>query len=396
MAKTSDRDNLRETAAAAASTLAVEEVRAAAEQRLDSLLAASRGIAAEVEVGDVAARVAVEARGLLCGRASSVEVWTPDGEGGFSVVRATGRRTRRSGRRAEADALAREATSARLPVQRRRGRSTRVVAPIARESELGGFIDIRCRDGAELGADEVGLVWILATHAAVALENARLHERIERQAITDDLTGLYNCRYFYERLRQEFRRSVRYRIPLSLLMLDLDDFKLLNDRHGRLIGDEVLCEISRVLLQEVRRDVDLAARYGGEEFAILLPNTPTVRAPAGGRRARKVVTRHGIDAGDGPSREASPAGARETPAAARVATARGADVARLVGERIRRYVESAAFASRPGGRPMRVTVSVGVATWPGDADDGEGLVAAADKALYLAKRLGKNRVESFR
>ena len=249
MAQTSDRDNLRETAAAAASTLAVEEVGAAVGQRLDSLLAASRGIAAEIEVGDVAARVAVEARGLLCGRASSVEVWIPDGEGGFSVVRATGRRTRRSGRRAEADALAREATSARLPVQRRRGRSSRVVAPIARESESGGFIDIRCRDGAELGADEIELVWILATQAAVALENARLHERIERQAITDDLTGLYNCRYFYERLRQEFRRSVRYRIPLSLLMLDLDDFKLVNDRYGRRVGDEVLCEIGRVLLQ---------------------------------------------------------------------------------------------------------------------------------------------------
>ena len=357
MAQTSDRDNSRETTAAAG-------------QRLDALLAASRGIAAELETGEVAARVAVEARGLLCGRASSVEVWTPDGEGGFTVVRATGRGTRRSGRRAEADALAREAASARLPVQRRRGRSSRVVAPIARESELGGFIDVRCRDGAELHADEIELVWILATQAAVALDNARLHEAIERQAITDGLTGLYNCRYFYERLRQEFKRSVRYGVPLSLLMLDLDDFKLVNERFGRHAGDEVLCNVGRVLLKEIRRDVDLAARYGGEEFAVLLPNTPTVGALAAGRR--------------------------ETQSAPRAAlTSRGGDVAGLVGERIRRCVEGTPLVSRPGARPAQVTVSVGVAMWPGDADDGEGLVAAADKALYLAKRLGKNRVESF-
>jgi diguanylate cyclase (GGDEF)-like protein len=234
-----------------------------------------------------------------------------------------------------------------------------VVAPIVRESEPSGFIDIRCRDGAAFGADEIELVWILATQAAVALENARLHEAIERQAITDDLTGLYNRRYFYERLRQEFRRSVRYRVPLSLLMLDLDDFRLVNDRCGRRVGDEVLGEVGRVLLKEIRRDVDLAARYGGEEFAVLLPNTPTASAPT--------ATDH-----------------------------RAADVAGLVGERIRRYVEGAPFAGRPEEPSLRVTVSVGVATWPGDADDGEGLLAAADKALYLAKRLGKNRVESFR
>jgi len=359
MAQTSDRDSLRETAAAAASALAVEGARAAAGQRLDALLAASRGIAAQIGVGEVAARVAIEARGLLGDRTSSVEVWTPDGEGGFTVVRATGRGTRRSGRQAAADALAREAVSACLPVQRRRGRSSRVVAPIARDSEPGGFIDIRCRDGSAFAADEIELVWILATQAAVALENARLHERIERQAITDDLTGLYNRRYFYERLRQEFKRSVRYRVPLSLLMLDLDDFRLVNDRCGRRVGDEVLGEVGRVLLKEIRRDVDLAARYGGEEFAVLLPNTPTASAPA-------------------------------------AADHRAADVAGLVGERIRRYVEGAPFAGRPGEPRLRVTVSLGVATWPGDADDAEGLVAAADKALYLAKRLGKNRVESFR
>ncbi len=123
-------------------------------------------------------------------------------------------------------------------------------------------------------ADEIALAGALAEQAAVAIERARLYKRVQEQAITDGLTGLFNHRYFYERLDQEVARARRYGTPVSLLMVDIDDFKAFNDRHGHLAGDAVLRQLAGVLRDELRQSLDLAARYGGEEFAIILPNTP--------------------------------------------------------------------------------------------------------------------------
>ncbi len=198
--------------------------------------------------------------------------------------------------------------------------------------------------------------------------------RIERQAITDGLTGLYNHRYFYGRLGQEFARARRYGLPLSLLMIDIDDFKRFNDRYGHPVGDLVLVEVGRILRTRLRRRVDLAARYGGEEFVVLLPNTLRDGAQVvGDRLLREVAALARSISGAPPP---------------------GEEDARTVGEHIR---VSIAAAELPGtrGDDAHVTVSVGVAALPGSAGTPGELVGNADKALYLAKRLGKNRVEVF-
>ena len=170
-------------------------------------------------------------------------------------------------------------------------------------------------------------------------------ERIERSAITDHLTGLFNRMYFDSRLRLEIRRARRFGQHLSLLLLDLDDFKSVNDLKGHPAGDAVLKEIGRLLVGRIR-DIDIGARYGGEEFATLLPETP----------------RSG---------------------------------AFVVAERIRREVERHFRKKGRFDRSVRVTLSGGLACFPEDAEDPESLIICADKALYKAKRAGKNAIAIY-
>ena len=181
----------------------------------------------------------------------------------------------------------------------------------------------------------------LASHAAIALENARLHQIVERQALVDGLTGIANRRHCEDSLTAEIARAERLGTPLTLVLADLDDFKSINDVHGHAVGDEVLREFAAVLRATVRES-DLPGRWGGEEFLLLLP---------------------GAD-GEG-----------------------GAHLA----DRVRTALTERTFLGREG-RPFTVTCSFGVAQHSEGGDERE-LFANADRALYRAKRRGKNCVE---
>jgi GAF domain-containing protein len=225
---------------------------------------------------------------------------------------------------------------------------------------------------------EVELAEALAEQAAVAIEHARLYRISEQRAITDGLTGLYNHRYFYERLGQEVARAERYGTPVSLLMVDIDDFKAFNDAFGHVAGDEVLRGVAGILNSALRRDIDIAARYGGEEFAIILPNTAIADA-ADPQLTMPVAPQVGADDGA--------VGLELAPG--------NNDGATSVAERVRERFERACVARALGQLGARLTVSVGVATYPGLSDNVEELVRNADAALYKAKRAGKNRVETY-
>ncbi len=182
----------------------------------------------------------------------------------------------------------------------------------------------------------------LVSHAVIALENARLHRIVERQALVDGLTGLANRRAVEEALRSELARAERFQGDLCFVLADLDSFKAVNDRHGHPMGDHVLREFAQTLVETVR-EIDLAGRWGGEEFALVLPGTDTASGVAVAERARRALELRGIHT--------------------------------------------------PGGTFVPVTASFGVAALPAVAAP-EELVAAADEALYRAKRAGKNRVAS--
>ena len=194
--------------------------------------------------------------------------------------------------------------------------------------------------------------------------------RAQQLAITDGLTGLYNHRHFYDHLAQEVARAQRYGLPLSLL-IDIDDFKAYNDVFGHRAGDELLRALAAVLLSQTRQQVDLVARYGGEEFAVILPSTGCEGGLRAGQRLRDAINGGDVEQ-----------------ARARADGSRGA--ARAVGERIRHSVETEDFGSAATA-PV-ITVSIGVASRQAQFDTLDGLVEAADRALYRAKQLGKNQV----
>jgi diguanylate cyclase (GGDEF)-like protein len=216
-----------------------------------------------------------------------------------------------------------------------------LAAPVVREDELLGLVTVVDPEGGAFGQGDVETLAGLAVQAGVAIENARLHRVVEQQAVTDALTGLANRRQFYEVLGREYERAQRFGHELGLILLDIDDFKLINDSLGHLAGDAVLHAIGQTV-QRLIREIDIAARYGGEEFAILLPQTGRNGAAQLAQRLRVAIAEREI---------------------------------RFAGNEIE-----------------GVTASFGVAAGPEEGQTQLDLIASADAALYEAKRGGKNDV----
>jgi diguanylate cyclase (GGDEF)-like protein len=333
-------------------------------RRLAALLETSRVLASSLDVRAVLGEVRREVAGLFDVPGDQVGLLQRRGEAFLPFTDGRSPAKDEEPPAPALDALQREAVTSLGPA----AAGSRLVVPFVSGGAAEGLLDLHT-DGDAVGADELELLQILASQAAAALANAALYRTLERQAITDGLTGLYNHRYFYERLNQEIARAQRYGLPLSLLMVDIDDFKHFNDRFGHPAGDLVLAEVGRILATQIRTGVDIASRYGGEEFTIVLPNTARDGAQVvGARLARQLSALPGAPPAHG-------------------------DGAVRVGESIRVSVSRATLPGVDDG--TRITVSVGVACFPGAAGGPGELVRNADKALYLAKRLGKNRVEVF-
>lgn len=212
---------------------------------------------------------------------------------------------------------------------------------LARDRLLGQLYVTEKSGGRPFTAEDEALLVNLARDASIAIENAHLLEQVQALAVTDGLTGLSNHRTFQEHLREEIERAERYHRVCALLMIDVDNFKNINDLHGHPVGDEVLKQIAGTLRKMVR-SIDLCARYGGEEFAVVLPETDQ----SGGR---------------------------------------------IVAERIRQAVEAIEFRT-PNGQALSLRVSIGLAAYPEKAASAKGLIERADVYLTDAKFLGKNCV----
>jgi len=204
---------------------------------------------------------------------------------------------------------------------------------------VAGVVSIG-RSGRPFTPEDRDLFTYLAGQAGVSMVNVDLHEAVARESVTDELTGLSNRRGFEDALALEFERARRFGTKLGIVLLDLDNFKQINDNYGHLQGDVVLREVARVL-RETAREIDYPVRYGGEEMAVLLPET-------------------------------------DVEGALRFA------------ERLRERIADLQIHRPHAPETLHVTTSCGVAAYPDVAVDGAGLVAAADAALYEAKRAGKN------
>jgi diguanylate cyclase (GGDEF)-like protein len=217
-----------------------------------------------------------------------------------------------------------------------------MVVPLAMHGRTLGTLNLASATSHAFTAADFDILQRCGQLAAVAVENRNLYRHTLEQSLIDPLTGIYNHRHFKRLLGVEISRAHRYSRILALIMIDVDNFKKVNDTLGHPIGDRVLCGICRILAAGLRSS-DVLARYGGEEFAVILQETDR-------------------------------------------------DSARGVAEKLCRDVaEKASFPDGRGGQ-VRATVSMGVAFFPLDAGNGDDLVYRADQALYRAKTSGKNRV----
>jgi diguanylate cyclase (GGDEF)-like protein len=213
--------------------------------------------------------------------------------------------------------------------------------PIRTNAALTGMLGFAGKAAARLTGDSEAFLQTVAHQAKIVMENSRLFDKVKSLSIRDSLTGLYNHRHTMEQVANEFGRVGRYEGGVSLLMVDIDHFKRINDQLGHPAGDLILRDLARIL-KDTLRVVDSVGRYGGEEFVCILPHTNHEEALRTAERIRATIADH---------------------------------------------------VFRAGQQQSRVTVSIGVATYPSArVDSPGGLLREADKALYRAKEAGRNRV----
>lgn len=216
-----------------------------------------------------------------------------------------------------------------------------IVAPLITKGQVLGAISLESTKAEAFNENDLSLLVSFAATATAAIQNARLHAEVQKLAITDGLTGLYNRRGLFELGQREVERARRYKRPLVAIMLDIDHFKYINDYYGHLVGDMVLQTVAKRCSDNLRR-IDILGRLGGDEFTILLPETDMYTASHVANRVRQTIADNPVSAGDG---------------------------------------------------PINVSVSLGVARATSTTPDLEVLISRADAALYVAKREGRNRVE---
>jgi len=219
------------------------------------------------------------------------------------------------------------------------GSKSIISAPlVAKRSMFGLLVAIRSEGGISAPQD-IRLMTLLANQTAIALENALLYQQLEKEAVTDGLTGVYNYRYLISSLENEVKRARRFKQTFSFVMLDVDNLKMHNDRHGHISGSQVLKEIAGIIKASCR-EIDFVSKYGGDEFGIVLPQTRLAGASKVTQRVLESVREHHFD----------------------------------------------------GTRAEAITCSAGISSFPRDGATPREIIDAADKALYQAKRSGKNAV----
>src|SRR5580692_8876248 len=216
-----------------------------------------------------------------------------------------------------------------------------IAVPLKSRLRVLGVIQLVNVDRAQFNEQEVFFLQSLCDYAAIAIENARWVEKIQELTITDDCTGLYNARHLYKTLETEVYRSARFGYEFTVVFIDLDHFKQVNDTHGHLIGSKLLAEIGYLVKAQLRL-IDYAFRYGGDEFVVLLPQT-------------------------------------------------GKDQALVVAKRLRDSMRTSMFC-REEGLNLNVRASIGLATYPHDARDAHDVIRQADEMMYLVKNSTRDNI----
>ena len=216
-----------------------------------------------------------------------------------------------------------------------------ICMPLKSRLRVLGVIQLVNVDLAHFSREEEFFLQALCDYAAIAIENARAVEKIQELTITDDCTGLYNARHLYKTLEQEVYRSTRFQYEFSVLFIDLDHFKQVNDTHGHLVGSKLLAEIGYMIKAQLRL-IDSAFRYGGDEFVVVLPQT-------------------------------------------------GKDAALVVARRIRDCLRASVFCKEEGLN-LNVRASMGLATFPHDAKSSHDIIRQADEMMYMVKNTSRDSI----